>query len=226
MTLPTPEMTPFCTKLCSRPSGNRVWTHWPSAAKPSDSNSISGCAQLNTAWNITNRIASRISRPATGCSTTASIRLVTLSGFAGGVTASLMIRSACRCSARSSCVESGCHVLEATPPDEVAANASRCCSRSAVPPLRTETAVVTGMPSSAARRSRSIVMPRWRARSNMLSTSSIGRPTRLSSNTRRMLRRRLVASATQTMQSGAASSRTPSTTSRVISSSGLRPLSE
>ena len=41
----------------------------PSASKPADSSSISGCAQANTAWNITNRMSSRIASPATGCST-------------------------------------------------------------------------------------------------------------------------------------------------------------
>ena len=66
-----------------------------------------GCAQLKTAWNMMKRIARRIRRPATGCSTTASIRVVNVSGLAGGVTAAAMIRSASRCSARSSVAESG-----------------------------------------------------------------------------------------------------------------------
>ena len=64
MTLPTPEITPFCRKLCSRPAGRVSCTNCPSAAKASDNSSISGCAQANTAWNITNRISARIASPA------------------------------------------------------------------------------------------------------------------------------------------------------------------
>ena len=87
MTLPTPEITPFWRKLCSRPSGSVSCTSSPSASKPPTSRSISGCAQANTAWNITNRISAAGSRaPPTGCSTTASIRAVQVSGRAGRLT--------------------------------------------------------------------------------------------------------------------------------------------
>src|ERR1700740_2036951 len=56
MTLPTPEITPFCRKLCSRPAGRASCTIWPRAANATDNSSINGCAQLNTAG--TSRIES------------------------------------------------------------------------------------------------------------------------------------------------------------------------
>ncbi len=96
-----------------------------------------------------------------------------------------------------------------------------------MPPLRTATDVTIGRPSSCDIRSMSIVTPRRFAISIMLSTSIIGRPTRFSSSTSRKVSRRLVASATQSTRSGTASpSKRPSTMSRVISSSGLRPRNE
>ena len=110
-TLPTPAIRPFCRKLCSSPAGSTCCTSPPSAPNESDSNSIKGCAQLNTAWNMTNRIKARITSPPTGCSTTASTRVVSVSGLAGSVTHSRMIRSASRCSALRSDMASGCQVL-------------------------------------------------------------------------------------------------------------------
>ena len=97
----------------------------------------------------------------------------------------------------------------------------------AVPPRRTAIDVTTGTPSSADNRSRSISMPRRRAISIMLSASITGRPTCLSSRARRSASRRFEASPTQTIRSGLASlASRPSTTSRVISSSGERARSE
>ena len=107
-TLPTPEITPFCRKLCSSPAGRVSCTNCPSAPKLDDSNSISGCAQANTAWNITNRISARIRSPPTGCSTTASIRAVQVSGRVGRLTLSAMMRSASRWVARNCAAVSGC----------------------------------------------------------------------------------------------------------------------
>ena len=82
-TLPTPEITPFWTKLCSSPSGSASCASTPSHSKPAAIKSISGFAQANTAWNMTNSRHSRMSRPATGCSSTASTRPVTVSGRDG-----------------------------------------------------------------------------------------------------------------------------------------------
>src|SRR6185437_1664049 len=94
-------------KLCSRPSGSTLWETSPSASKPAWSRSISGFAQVNTAWNMTNSSASRMARPATGCSTTLSIRAVSVSGRSGSPTADAMMRSAVRWAARRSAVLAG-----------------------------------------------------------------------------------------------------------------------
>src|SRR6516165_4552886 len=78
-TLPTPEITPFWMKLCSRPSGSASCTSAPSVSNPNEIRSISGLAQANTAWNMMNSRDSRIRRPATGWSRTASTRPVSVS---------------------------------------------------------------------------------------------------------------------------------------------------
>ena len=226
-TLPTPEITPFWMKLCNRPAGNASCAILPSASKPAEMRSITGVAPVNTAWNRTNSSASRMSRPATGCSSTASTRPVSVSGRAGWLTATPIIRSASRWAARRSAAVSGVQVLAERGPEAPAAMASMRCSRSSVPPRRTATEVTTGAPSSFDSLTRSMSMPRRRAISIILSTSISGRPTRLSSITRRSATRKLVASATHSSRSGTASlASLPSTMSRVISSSGLRPRNE
>ena len=73
MTLPTPEIAPFSRKLCNSPAGNVLCTSCPSAPKAADNSSIKGCAQANTAWNITNKMSARIASPATGCSICAAL---------------------------------------------------------------------------------------------------------------------------------------------------------
>ena len=214
-------------KLCSRPAGSRSCTSAPSAVKPAEIRSISGCAQVNTAWNITNKTHSRINSPATGCSSTASSRVVSVSGLAGMRTARSMMRSASRCAARNSATVGTVQLLSLSGAGCATASSSSRRNRSSVPPRRTAAAVITGTPSSVDNASRSISMPRRRAMSIMLSTSSIGRPARLSSITSRKASRRLVASATQSRRSGALTlAKRPSTTSRVTCSSGLRARSE
>ena len=96
-----------------------------------------------------------------------------------------------------------------------------------MPPRRTAVDVTTGTSSSAESLSRSMPTPRRRAMSIMFSTRSIGRCTRFNSITRRNATRRLVASATQSKKSGGLSlASLPRMTSRVMSSSGLRPRNE
>ena len=224
-TLPTPAISPSCTKLRTRPSapscGSSPPTAAPNAWKPPSIRSIGACAQANTAWNIRNSTVSRIASPATGCSSTASSRRVSASRRSGACTAAARMRSASFCSRRMP-VASGAD-QEASGTSGISPRRSIAASSAAVPPRRTATAVTTGRPSSAASRSVSISRPRCRAISNMLSTSRIGRPVSLSSSTSRRPSRRLVASATQTIRSGAATPAwLPSTTSRVTCSSGLR----
>ena len=226
-TLPTPEITPFWMKLWMSPLGSRSCASPPQASKPAWSRFMSGCAQLNTAWNITNRMASSSTSPKTGCSRTASTLLVSVSGRLGALTQAAMMRSASRWSARTSAAPGGVQLGDGILLRPRATIVSISARSSRVPPVRIATAGTTGMPSSAESCATSMSMPRWRARSNMLSTSTIGRPTRLSSSARRMVRRMLVASATHRITFGGRSfSMRPSTMSRVIASSGLRPRSE
>ncbi len=222
MTLPTPEMTPSRTKLSSQPGGSTAPARAASPSKPLLIKSIGACAQVKTAWNIRNRIASRMTRPSTGCSTTRSSRRVKPSGRPGALTAASRMRSASRCVARS-CAALGSDQFGARGSPRSRITASMRARRSFVPPRRTATDATTGMPSSADSRSRSISNPRWRAMSNMLSARIIGRPTRFSSSARRSATRRFVESATQTRRLGVASlSIRPSTMSRVTISSRLR----
>ena len=71
-----------------------------------------------------------------------------------------------------------------------------------MPPLRTAIEVTTGTPSASDSRGTSTVTPRRVAMSNMLSTSTSGRPVLFSSSSRRMVSRRLVESATHSTRSG------------------------
>ena len=150
-----------------------------------------------------------------------------MSGRLGRLTQSVMMRSASRWVARNSATLSARQLFSRGSAASLAEISSVSANRSAVPPLRTAIEVTTGTPSSLASRSTSTEMPRRLAMSNMLSTRIIGRPVRFSSSSRRMVRRRLVESATHSTRSGTVSPEAlPSTKSRVISSSGLRPRSE
>ncbi len=153
-TAPTPAISPSRTKLRSSPSGSMFPASAPSQSKPALIASIGGCAQENTAWNIRNSTASRIASPNTGCSSTASIRLVTVSGLAGRVTPAAMMRSASRCRARVPVRPLG---AQSSPVAAGAASASTssCSSSASVPPRRTAMVGTTGTPSSAERRAMS-----------------------------------------------------------------------
>ncbi len=224
-TLPTPEIRPSQTKLRITPSG-RIWlARAESASKPAVIRSISGWAPANTAWNIRNSTASSTRTPATGCSSTLSIRPVQVSGRLGGRTQAFRMRSASQCRVRIPAAEGSFQWGSTAAP--ASALASIWNERSSIPRRRVATVPTTGMASSRERRSISISSP-WRAAmSTMLRASTQGRPTSLSSSTRRSTRRRLVASATQTTTSGGLSPASrPSTASRVTASSGLRALSE
>ena len=225
-TLPTPEITPSEIRLRSRPGGRLVPTHTPRWSKPALIASMAGWAQVNTAWNIRKSTASRMAEPAMGCSSTSSNRPVRVSGWAGGETHALRMLSASRWARRSSAAVGSLQV-------ERGFSAASCArrrasaSRASRPRRRVATVVTTGMASSRDSRSTSMRQPCRSAMSNMLSASTMGRPTCFSSSTRRSTRRRLVASATQISTSGAASPGSrPSTTSRVTTSSGLRARSE
>src|SRR5271166_603173 len=185
-TLPSPEMTPSRTKLNSQPCGSKMPAHAPRPSKPLLIRSIGAWAQANTAWNIKNRIAIRMTRPSTGWSTMLSMRRVMLSGRPGILTAASSMRSASRCAARNSAALGSDQVPSvATSPwgnPRSLITSSIRARRSRVPPRRTATEDTTGIPSSMDSRSRSMSNPRWRAMSNMLSARIIGRPMILALN--------------------------------------------
>ncbi len=223
-TAPVPAITPSASRLRSAPSGMCSLTRAETAETPPSMPSISGCAQLNTAWNIRNSVAASSSMPHSGCSTTASMRSSRRVSTTGSLTQSAMMRATCWCRAstcsRASPGRAGacsCGAARAR-----ASGPSSHCSSSRAPSWRTPTVDSTGMPRARDSASRSISMP-WRlAMSLMLSTSSMGRPRRWASSTRRRFRRRWVASVTQTSSSGGASRAwRPETMSRVMRSSSL-----
>ena len=226
ITLPTPPISPSFRKLASRSGSGRRVTMSPRRWNSASIASMPGCAQAKTAWNITNRMASSTTRPATGCRSTASTRVVRLSGLPWPFTAEARIRSASRWAPRRAAASGAVHEVRPAPSAAVRRRSTSASSAS-VPPRRTATEVTTGRPSSRPSFSVSISMPRLRAMSIMLSDSITGRPTCFSSSTRRRARRRLEASATHTMRSGITSFWVrPRTTSRVTSSSGERARSE
>src|SRR3546814_610937 len=75
-TAPTPAITPSAISDRSTPSGMVARTALPRFAKPASIASAGTTAQVNTAWNIRNRMAVSRTSPATGCSATASIACV------------------------------------------------------------------------------------------------------------------------------------------------------
>ena len=198
-TPPAPAMMPSTIRLCSKPSGSHSPTHSPKAPAPASIMSISTSAQAKTAWKTKNRIAARSSGPNTGCSTTRSRRSL---GACGAVSASPK-RS------RIACTRVWSLPASADTPLLRAAQRSGCSSRarrSSAPSLAIATVLTTGIPNSVESASRSMFKPRFSARSAMFSATTQGRPRRCTASARRRLRRRLVASTTQTTRSGRFSS--------------------
>ena len=182
MTLPTPEITPFCRKLCSKPRGQGVVNQLAEGAERRPTAAPSAAAPRRTPPGTSRTGSAPGSRaPPPGCSTTASIRAVQVSGLVGRLTVAAMMRSASRWVARNCATVSGCHEFGCTARGASAAMISSVRrSSSAVPPLRTAIEVTTGTPSVSRQTSgTSTVTPRRVAMSNMLSTSISGRPVRL-----------------------------------------------
>ncbi len=175
--------------------------------------------------------------PHTGCSSTRSSRSSTCVLTAGSVS----VASSRRCTSWWSRITAsiaawptwpcGGSASRCTPGPEAGAAAGSCvrashcsivASSDSAPPDFTATVSTTGTPSSCSSFFTSMRMPRLRATSARFSATSIGRPRRRASMTMRSVRRRLVASVTQTSRSGGASpARLPLTTSRVTVSSAL-----
>ena len=224
-TLPTPAITPSTSRLRNGPSAMCVRT---SVAAPSTTDliaSIGHCAQLNTAWNISSSSAASSSMPHSGCSSTRSMASSRASGCGGACTQAATRRCTSRCVSITSSMPGGAPAARGVRPISGRRKRSSAATSAPAPSPRTPTVGSTGTPSSAASRSASTRIPRRPAMSVMFSASSIGRPRRLASSTRRRFSRSLVASTTHTSRSGTGSpARRPVTMSRVISSSRLSAL--
>ena len=198
-TVPRPPNSPSLTRLCSGPAGIHAATCPPSQPKPSPIASVIGLPSEYTAWNTRNITTARIARPNTGCrvqrSSASSISAVTRGIVT--VAASSSRTWACR-SARLAASLGRRGAAAGTSP-------STCSISACAPPRFTATVSTTGRPSRRCSSDTSMTMPRERAVSIMFSASTTGRPRRWTSSTKRRCRRRLVASATQTIRSGTAS---------------------
>ena len=218
-------MMPSTNRLRSKPSAMALLASPPTQATALSIQPIGASAQANTAWNIRNNTAARITRPATGCMTTASMRSSQRVSTAGSRTVCSRISRTWRWVSVISSSVGGRHCVGA--PARVRGIASSASSSGSAPPRCTPTVATTGTPSRLDSFATSISMPRRVARSLMLSASSIGIPRRRTSSTRRRFSLRLVASVTHTSTSGTCSPASwPKTTSRVTASSALPAFSE
>ena len=168
--------------------------------------SIGATAQANTAWNITNSSAARITRPHTGCITqridAACGSGRDVQGAAGATAASRRRTSCCSCSRRQRGGSASGHleVPQGRPRAEIGSAASSCgmavvahrhrLHHRAAQLLRPAAAVSMARPCDRVPRPPCSTPP-----------ASAG-PGGCSSSTRRRFMRRLVASTTATMRSG------------------------
>ena len=187
---------------------------------PPSSASANGVAQANTAWKITNSSANRIGGPSHGCSSTLS-RLA----CSRCTPISLRIAPSAMCArgeaplgqrqrAGAAASAGRCRRASRPPPSPRAARRARACAppRSGSPARRATCASASG----------SITSPSRSARSTMLSATTTGRPSSISSCANTRCCSRLAASSTITSTSGCASpGNSPRMTWRVTSSSGL-----
>jgi hypothetical protein len=221
ITAPTPAITPSVTSERRIESGKFALIISSSALNPASIASAGTVAQLNTAWNITNRIVASSISPNTGCSATASSACVQRRTGASEMVAAVAIWRARRCS-----VTMSSPIAWLLGRSRIAASASTIPAsnvfRSSSPRRRTATVATTGTPSSAASFCGSSVRPSRSARSNMLSATTTGSPKAISWSAKRRWLSRLDASSTTTSASGSRSPVcVPVTTSRVTRSSGL-----
>ena len=191
------------------------------APNPASIASAGTVAQVNTAWNITNRIAISSSGPATGCSATASSACAQRRPAVSDTVALAAIWRARRCSVTisSSMLPSEARSRVTAAPTRIDPSAARSPSS---PRFLTATVGITGTPSSRSSTAASSVSPSRSARSTMLSATTTGRPSAISWSVKRRWLSRLAASTTTTKASGRRSRLlAPVTTSRVTRSSGL-----
>ena len=183
ITAPTPLITPSTSSERSSESGISAVRNPCNAVKPASIASMNGCAQLNTAWNIRNMIASSRTGPATGCSATASSMCVQRRTVVSDTVAAVAIVRARRWSVTiSSCTLPSDFRRRIGPLTTMLESAALSSSR---PRLRTATVGITGTPSSRSSTLGSSFRPSRSARSTMLSATTTGRPSAISWSVKR-----------------------------------------
>ncbi len=198
-TVPMPPNRPLTTRLCSGPAGISVATCSPIQPKPLPIRSLIGLPAAYTAWNTRNITTARIASPNTGCSAQRSSASSSSAVARGIVTVAPRMSRTCACRSARLAASSRCASAA------VGISPSTRSIKACAPPRFTATVSTTGTPRCRCSSGTSISIPRRRAVSIMFSASTTGRPSRLTSSTKRRCRRRLVASATQMIRSGTAS---------------------
>ena len=214
---PTPAMIPCVRKSRKIDCGISLETNADRAVKPASIASANGVAQANTAWNITNRKAKRISGPIHGFSNSRSSPLATVCrALRERIAARAIVLAASR---RSGSVR--CQLGLGASSAWVSAAAIAAVSSSS-PRRRTATVEITGTPSASSSAFASSVSPSRSARSIMLRATTVGRPSSSTSCANTRCCSRLAASSTRISTSGRTSpSSRPCTAFSVTTSSGL-----
>ena len=183
--------------------------------------SIAGTAHVKMLWKSRSITSPKTATPASGWSSTRSMWSVRVSR--ASLPAPIARHVSSTQAKRSSGVSAGGSLA-------AAGQVSGCCSsvRScSTPTPRCPTTPATRMPRMRDSAIRSGHPPRALASSIMVTTMSVGKPSRSTSRTRPRPRCRVVASATTTSPSGIASPEIrPSSTRATTSSSGVSPASE
>ena len=214
-TEPTPDRMPSVNR--SRASPSPIEARTCSVIQPiaASSASANGVAQVKTAWKTTNSKAKRISGPAHGCrNSRSSLACMRWRLVSETIAASAMAWAVTRRSV-SVVWGRGCSGLRSSA-------AAMAAASSASPRRRTATVAMTGTPRASCKAAGSITRPSRSARSSMLSATTVGRPSAITSWAKTRCCSRFEASSTTTSTCGAGSpGNSPRMTLRVTSSSGL-----
>lgn len=211
---PTPPMMPLPTSEASVSFG--MCCAWaPSHANPCSTRSCSGAATVKMAWKNRNIVAKNTARPATGCSSTASMRRERVSCPAGMYSAAASTERDHGASC-ASCVGG-----LTTGRVQAGTSASRVRMSSTPTPVAAMTAR-TGTPRARSRAATSRWPPRACSSSIIVRASIVGLPNAIARATKGSERRNVVASATTMSASGAGTpSSRPARASTTTCSSGL-----
>ena len=193
----TPPTTPFTTRSWIAPGPISLLSPCPRKAKTSSIRAIGSVARAKMVKNNPDMTTAKTSNPITGCVNAASSRSVRVARVSAAAPPRDSHDCASWCAHRTMAPESS--PARAAGAGEASVTAS--VSESSPSPVRAQMGT-TGQPSSSLRRRSSIVSPRRRARSVMLSATTAGRPWLRHSSTNTRLRARFVASTTMSRQSG------------------------